>query len=448
MKTNPLRSSGINIVTLGCAKNIVDSEHLAARLRANQIHVQYDADLDALPNLIINTCGFINDAKQESIDVILRAIRAKEQGKIRRLVVMGCLSERYRKELEQEIPEVDEYFGVNNVTDIIRYFGLDLQRELTGGERYLHNPAHYAWLKISEGCDRRCAFCAIPAIRGKHTSVPMENLLKEARFMASEGVKELILIAQDLSSYGVDLYGRKELPALLEKLTEIDGIQWIRLHYLYPAGFPKRIVPVIRNHEKICRYLDLPVQHISDTVLRRMRRGTSGKAIRNLIGYLRHEIPDLTLRTTLIVGHPGEGEKEFSELEAFVREVRFERLGVFSYSHEEGTYGGIHYADEVPGEVKQERLQRIMEIQRDISTEKNQAMIGKKNTVLIDRKEENGYIGRTAGDSPEIDNEVFVVSEQKLMPGSFVPVLITGADAYDLEAVLVDGSYPLQGRRR
>jgi len=435
MKTNPLRSSGINIVTLGCAKNIVDSEHLAARLRANQIHVQYDADLDALPNLIINTCGFINDAKQESIDTILRAIQAKEQGKIRKLVVMGCLSERYRNELEQEIPEVDIYFGVNNLTEIIRYFGLDLQRDLTGGERFLHDPRHYAWLKISEGCDRKCAFCAIPAIRGRHKSVPMDYLLKEARFMASEGVKELILIAQDLSSYGVDLSGRKELPELLEKLTEIDGIQWIRLHYLYPAGFPKRIVPVIRNHEKICKYLDLPVQHISDTVLRKMRRGTSGTAIRNLINYLRNEIPELTLRTTLIVGHPGEGEREFAELEAFVRETRFERLGVFPYSHEEGTYGGIHYADEIPEEIKQERLQRIMEIQREISAEKNQAMIGKIIPVLIDRKEKNGFIGRTAGDSPEIDNEVFVLTEKKLFPGNLSQVFITGADAYDLEGI-------------
>ena len=435
MKTNPLRSSGINIVTLGCAKNIVDSEHLAARLRANQIHVQYDADLDALPNLIINTCGFINDAKQESIDTILRAIRAKEQGRIRKVVVMGCLSERYRKELVHEIPEVDTYFGVNNLADILRYFGLDLQKELTGGERYLHSPGHYAWLKISEGCDRQCAFCAIPTIRGRHQSVPIEDLLKEARFMASEGVKELILIAQDLSSYGVDLYGRKELPVLLEKLAEIEAFRWIRLHYLYPAGFPKRIVPVIRNHQKICRYLDLPVQHISDTVLRRMRRGTSGKTLRTLIEYLRNEIPGLTLRTTLIVGHPGEGEKEFAELEAFVRETRFERLGVFPYSHEEGTYGGIHYADEVPDKIKQERLQRIMEIQHDISEEKNQSMIGKEITVVVDRKEKNGYIGRTEGDSPEIDNEVYIATTKKLMPGSFVPVHITGADAYDLEAV-------------
>lgn len=436
MKTNLSRNSSVNIVTLGCSKNLVDSEFLAARLKANGIQVIYDADLDAAPNLVINTCGFINDAKQESIDTILRAVKAKELGKVKNLVVMGCLSERYKKELYREIPEVDKYFGVNDLNAIISYFGFDLRNELAGERRLLHSPKHYAWLKISEGCNRKCSFCAIPKIRGSHVSIPQDRLLEEAGFLISEGAKEVILIAQDLSSYGTDLYGYKALPELVRKLSVLPGINWIRLHYLYPAGFPKGIVPVIRNSETICRYLDIPFQHISDTVLRKMRRGSSGKTIRTLIEYLRKQIPGLYLRTTLIVGHPGEGEREFAELADFVRETRFERLGVFPYSHEEGTYGGVHYADEVPEKVKQERVHRIMEIQRDISFARNNEMIEKTLNVLIDDKTENGYIARTEGDSPEIDNEVIVLTEKKLEPGTFVSVKITGADAYDLKAVL------------
>lgn len=434
MKTRQKQNS-INIVTLGCSKNLVDSEQLMRQLDAGGLKVVHDADIKAAKTVVINTCGFIGDAKQESINTILQYVDAKEQGLIDRVYVMGCLSERYKKELPLEIPEVDAMFGVNNISDIVKTLGVDFKKELVG-ERVLSTPGHYAYLKISEGCDRTCSFCAIPLIRGKHKSKPIEDIIEEAEKLVDKGVKEIMLIAQDLTYYGVDIYKNQSLAVLLEKISDIKGLEWIRLHYAYPASFPMDILSVIRERTNICKYLDIPFQHISDNVLRNMRRGVNSSQTLSLINKLRSEIPGLTLRSTLLVGHPGEDEKDFEQLKSLVREVKFDRLGVFTYSEEEDTYAAEKFPDSISQKVKDDRASEIMAIQQEISDEKNQEKIGRKIKVIIDRKEGEYWIGRSEGDSPEVDNEVLVKSEKKLKIGDFYSVEITSADSFDLFAKL------------
>ncbi len=430
MKTRGINT--INIVTLGCSKNIVDSEVLMRQLHAGSINVLHNAGIYDAKTVIINTCGFIKDAKQESIDTILQFVKAKEEGSIENLFVMGCLSERYRKDLEIEIPEVNKYFGVNDLKQIIEIVGTKYRKELTG-ERMLTTPGHYAYLKISEGCDRSCAFCAIPLIRGKHKSRSMEELIGEAQFLGRQGVKELILIAQDLTYYGVDIYKKQSLSDLLNRLADLPYFEWIRLHYAYPAGFPKEIIQVIKNRENICKYLDIPFQHISNPVLKKMRRNHDKTQAIELVDYFRNEIPDISLRTTLLVGHPGEGEKEFLELAEFVEQVKFSRLGVFTYSEEESTYAALRYKDTIPERIKQNRLERIMEIQQKISAKYNHHKEGVICKVIIDRIEGDFYIGRTEADSPEVDNEVLIKkSAKKLIPGKFYQIKISSSNEYDL----------------
>ncbi len=422
----------INIITLGCSKNLVDTEKLMGQLNAGGIEVVHNSDDSDAGTVVINTCGFIHDAKEESVETILDFIRAKEAGLIQNVYVMGCLSERYKKDLENEIKEVDRYFGVNDLDEIARTLGVDYRKELIG-ERQLTTPSHYAYLKISEGCDRTCSFCSIPMIRGKHKSVPVEELLEEAENLASKGVKELILIAQDLSYYGLDLYKKQKLTFLVDELSKIKGIEWIRLHYTYPANFPEDILPVMAKNEKVCRYIDIPVQHINDGVLSNMRRASDAQSTIELLHRFRKEVPGVAIRTTMLVGHPGEGEKEFEELKQFVKEFRFDRLGVFTYSHEEGTYGYEHFKDDVPEKIKQKRADELMEIQQKISGELNKAKQGNDFKVLIDRSEGDFYIGRTEFDSPEVDNEVLIPKDQgKLVPGNFYTVKITDATEYDL----------------
>ncbi len=422
----------INVVTLGCSKNTVDSEHLMARLAAAGYRVAFDSDRTDAEVVVINTCGFIGDAKQESIDMILRAAAAKTAGKIERLFVIGCLSERYADELRAEIPEVDEYFGARDLEGIARALGAAAGAALAT-ERHLTTPRHYAYLKISEGCNWRCGYCAIPLIRGPHVSVPMETLEEEARKLAAGGVRELIVIAQDTTYYGLDLYGRRMLAELLRRLCRIDGIEWVRLHYAYPAAFPDDVVEAMASEPKICKYLDIPFQHISDAQLAAMhRRHTKAEAL-ELVGRLRAAIPDLALRTTLLVGYPGETEADFAELVEFVREVRFERLGVFAYSEEEGTYSARELRDDVPEAVKQERVERIMALQRDLSLENNMRRVGRVERVVIDSRQGDYYVGRTQYDSPEVDQEILIpAAERRLVRGRFYDVAIERAADYDL----------------
>jgi len=432
MHTKADQSDKINIVTLGCSKNVVDSEFLMKQIDANFIGVVHNADSFQYKTVIINTCGFIQDAKQESVDTILRFIRAKEKGLIRHVFVMGCLSERYKKDLEKEIPDVDMYFGANDLPGIIKHLGLNYKENLVG-ERVLTTPSHYAYMKISEGCDRRCAFCAIPIMRGNHVSTPVDVLKEEAKSLAGSGVRELILIAQDLSWYGMDIYKRQALPELLENLADIKGIEWIRLHYAYPAAFPRDVIRVMKERENICNYLDIPFQHASDNVLQMMRRNHDRKLNYELIEFIRKEIPGITLRTTLMTGHPGEGETEFQELRQFVDEVRFDRLGVFAYSEEEDTWAAEKYDDSVPPEVKKERAAELMQMQQIISKELNMSKINKSIKVLIDGREGDYYIGRSESDSPEVDNEILIpVSLKKLRAGQFYTVKITAAEEFDL----------------
>ena len=423
----------INIVTLGCSKNLVDSEKLMGQLNASGgIEVVHDSDDTDAGTVVINTCGFIHDAKEESVETILNFIKAKEAGLIDNVYVMGCLSERYKKDLEKEIREVDRYFGVNDLEEIVRTLGVDYKKELIG-ERQLTTPKHYAYLKISEGCDRTCSFCSIPMIRGKHKSRPIEELIHEAGILASKGVKELILIAQDLSYYGLDIYKEQKLTFLVNELSKIDGIEWIRLHYTYPANFPVEILALMATNEKVCRYIDIPIQHINDGVLSKMRRASDTKSTIDLLHRFRKEVPGVAIRTTMLVGHPGEGEKEFEELKEFIKDFRFDRLGVFPYSHEEGTYGFQHFKDEIPENIKQQRADELMQIQEGISAELNKTKIGKEFKVLIDREEGGYFIGRTEFDSPEVDNEVLINKDDKeLIPGNFYPVKITKATEYDL----------------
>ena len=422
----------INVITLGCSKNTVDSEHLMARLAAAGYEVLFDSDRTDAKVVVINTCGFIGDAKQESIDMILRAAAAKQAGKIERLFVVGCLSERYADELRAEIPEVDEYFGARTWDGIVRALGASEDPALAT-ERRLTTPKHYAYLKISEGCNWKCGYCAIPLIRGGHVSVPMEELEEEARKLAAQGVRELMVIAQDTTYYGIDLYGRRMLAELLRRLCRIDGIGWIRLHYAYPTAFPDEVIEVMAAEPKICKYLDIPFQHISDAQLAAMhRRHTKAEAM-ELIRRLRTAIPDLALRTTLLVGYPGETEADFEELLEFVREVRFERLGVFAYSEEEGTYSAEQLRDDVPEAVKQERVERIMALQNEISLENNRRRVGRTERVIIDSRQGDFYVGRTQYDSPEVDQEILIpVGGRRLLRGHFYEAEVTSAADYDL----------------
>ena len=422
----------INVITLGCSKNTVDSEHLMARLAAAGYEVLFDSDRTDAKVVVINTCGFIGDAKQESIDMILRAAAAKQAGKIERLFVVGCLSERYADELRAEIPEVDDYFGARTWDGIVRALGASEDPALAT-ERRLTTPKHYAYLKISEGCNWKRGYCAIPLIRGGHVSVPMEELEEEARKLAGQGVRELMVIAQDTTYYGIDLYGRRMLAELLRRLCRIDGIEWIRLHYAYPAGFPDEVIEAMASEPKICKYLDIPFQHISDAQLASMhRRHTKAEAM-ELIGRLRGAIPDLALRTTLLVGYPGETEADFEELLAFVREVRFERLGVFPYSEEEGTWSAENLRDDIPETIKQQRAERVMALQNEISLENNRRRVGRTERVIIDSRQGDWYVGRTQYDSPEVDQEILIpASERRLLRGHFYDVTVTSAADYDL----------------
>lgn len=422
----------INVVTLGCSKNTVDSEHLMARLAAAGYQVVFDSDRTDARTVVINTCGFIGDAKQESIDMILRAAAAKQAGRIDRLFVAGCLSERYADELRAEIPEVDSYFGARSWDGIVRALGAAEDPSLAT-ERHLTTPKHYAYLKIAEGCNWMCGYCAIPLIRGRHVSVPMEQLEEEARKLAARGVKELIVIAQDTTYYGLDLYGRRMLAELLRRLCRIEGLEWIRLHYAYPTAFPDDVIEVMATEPKICKYLDIPFQHISDAQLAAMhRRHTKAEAMA-LIRRLRDAIPDLALRTTLLVGYPGETEADFDELTAFMREVRFERLGAFAYSEEEGTYSALHLADDVPDRVKQERVERIMTLQNEISLANNQRRVGTTERVVIDSRQGDYYVGRSQYDSPEVDQEILIpAAGRRLLRGHFYDVTVTAAEEYDL----------------
>ena len=427
--TKPINK--INVITLGCSKNIVDSEVLIKQLDAGNLIVEHDSETTDAQTVIINTCGFINDAKEESVETILRYARAREKGEIQNLYVIGCLSERYKEELKNEIPEVDRFFGVNSLEQIVKSLGVEYRRELLG-ERNLVTPGHYAYLKIAEGCDRKCAFCAIPLIRGKHRSRTIESLLKEAVYLAKQGVKELILISQDLSYYGLDIYREQRLKYLIDKLSEVPGIEWIRLHYLFPANFPADILPVIQNKENICSYLDIPFQHIADPVLKAMRRGITGKETYELINRIRKEVPGIALRTTLLTGYPGESEKDFAELKEFISEVRFDRLGIFIYSHEEDTYSFNNYKDDIPKETKMQRAEEIMTIQEGISNKLNKEKIGYIYKVIIDRQEGDYFVGRTEFDSPEVDQEVLIKPAKGLMTGEFHNILITGYDNFDL----------------
>lgn len=422
----------INVITLGCSKNTVDSEHLMARLAAAGYEVLFDSDRTDAKVVVINTCGFIGDAKQESIDMILRAAAAKQAGKIERLFVVGCLSERYADELRAEIPEVDDYFGARTWDGIVRALGASEDPALAT-ERRLTTPKYYAYLKISEGCNWKCGYCAIPLIRGGHVSVPMEELEEEARKLAGQGVRELMVIAQDTTYYGIDLYGRRMLAELLRRLCRIDGIEWVRLHYAYPAGFPDEVIEAMASEPKICKYLDIPFQHISDAQLASMpRRHTKAEAM-ELIGRLRGAIPDLALRTTLLVGYPGETEADFEELLAFVREVRFERLGVFPYSEEEGTWSAENLRDDIPETIKQQRAERVMALQNEISLENNRRRVGRTERVIIDSRQGDWYVGRTQYDSPEVDQEILIpASERRLLRGHFYDVTVTSAADYDL----------------
>ena len=422
----------INVITLGCSKNTVDSEHLMAQLAAAGYSVVFDSERTDADVVVINTCGFIGDAKQESIEMILSAVAAKQEGRIERLFVVGCLSERYADELREEIPEVDEYFGVKDWADIVKALGGEYSEALTT-ERVLSTPKHYAYLKISEGCNWMCGYCAIPLIRGKHVSVPMEDILKEAQGLAAKGVKELMVIAQDTTYYGIDLYGRRRLADLLSELCKVEGIEWIRLHYAYPAAFPEDVIEVMAREPKICKYLDIPFQHISDNVLSAMKRRHDKAEAMELIKRLRRAIPDIALRTTLLVGYPGETEQDQAELEEFVREVRFDRLGVFPYSEEEGTFSARELKDDVPEDVKELRAGLIMQIQEQISLENNLERVGRRMRVIVDSRQGDYYVARSEYDSPEVDQEILIPVElRQLRKGAFYEVEITGAEDYDL----------------
>ncbi len=424
----------VNIITLGCFKNLVDSEHLLYQFRVSGytvMHNRYDTPAEIV---IINTCGFILDAKEESIETILSFIEEKRKGNLQQLYVMGCLSERYKKELEEEMPEVNGFFGVWEMQRILETAGSKLDRQLVTG-RVVTTPSHYAYLKISEGCNRNCTFCAIPGIRGQQRSVSIDDLLGESLKLAEGGVKELILIAQDLTNYGTDLYGERALPELLKELVRVEGIEWIRLHYAYPTGFPEEVIDLMASEEKICNYMDIPIQHINDGILKAMGRGHNREKLELLLSKFRRRIPEVALRTTVLTGFPGETEEEFRELMEFLKKFRFDRLGVFPYSHEENTQA-YTLRDNVPEKVKLKRAEAVMELQQDISFGLNQERIGKTFRILIDRKEEDYFVGRTQYDSPEVDNEVLIPVDNKLTPGEFYRVKITAAEEFDLYGIV------------
>lgn len=428
MRTKSLKKNTINVITLGCSKNIYDSEVLMGQLRASGKEVVHEKEGNIV---VVNTCGFIDNAKEESVNTILEQIQKKEAGDVDKVYVTGCLSERYKPDLEKEIPQVDQYFGTTDLPQLLKVLEADYQHELVG-ERILTSPKHYAYMKIAEGCDRPCSFCAIPLMRGKHKSTPIEELVKQAEHLAKEGVKELILIAQDLTYYGLDLYKKRRLADLLIALVKVEGIEWIRLHYAFPTGFPEDVLEVMRDEDKICNYLDIPLQHIADPILKSMRRGTTEAKTTALLQKFREEVPGIVLRTSLIVGYPGETEEDFETLKRWVKTMRFERLGCFTYSHEENTHAH-QLEDDVPEEVKQQRSNAIMEIQSQISWEHNQSCVGKTFRCLIDRKEGNHYKGRTFMDSPDVDNEVLIdATKHYLKQGEFIQVLVTEASDYDL----------------
>ena len=439
MRTKSIKKNKINVITLGCSKNIYDSEILMGQLAANDIAVEHESEANDSNIIVVNTCGFIDNAKEESINTILDQARRKSNGEIEKLFVTGCLSERYKDDLEKEISDVDQFFGTTDLPKLLQALGADYKHELIG-ERITTTPKHYAFLKIAEGCDRPCSFCAIPLMRGKHNSKAIENLVIEASKLAKDGVKELILIAQDLTYYGLDLYGKRRLADLLTELSKVSGIDWIRLHYAFPTGFPEDVLDVIKNTSNICNYIDIPLQHINDEVLKSMRRGTNHQKTDKLLKMFREKVPGIAIRTSLIVGYPGETQEQFDEMKEWVRTTKFDRLGVFTYSHEENTHAHL-LVDDVPEEVKHQRAEDIMEVQSQISFDSNQEKIGKTFKVLFDRKEGEYFIGRTEFDSPDVDNEVLVkVQDTYVRIGDFSQVRVVSADHYDLygEIVTID----------
>lgn len=431
MKTKTLKQNKVNVITLGCSKNLVDSEVMMGQLRANNFEVVHESSRNDASIVIINTCGFIDNAKQESVDTILHYAKKKEQGKIDRLIVTGCLSERYKPDLEKEISNVDAYFGTRDLPLLLKTLGADYKHELIG-ERLLTTPRHFAYMKISEGCDRPCSFCAIPLMRGKHLSRPIEELVTEAKNLAAAGTKELLLIAQDSTYYGLDLYKDRKLAELMSRLSDVDGIGWIRLHYAFPSGFPEDVLDVMRERENICKYIDIPLQHISDQMLKSMRRGTTEAKTYELIDRFREKVPGIALRTTMIAGYPGETEADHEAMLRFVEKARFDRLGIFTYSHEENTHA-YSLIDDVPDEIKQERAEAVMAVQQEISEDINAKKVGQVYKVLFDRKEGEYFVGRTEFDSPEVDNEVLVSAKDTYIRiGDFAPVQITSTAAFDL----------------
>ena len=437
MKTKTLKKNKVNVVTLGCSKNIYDSEVLMAQLKANQFDVEHESMDDDASVVIINTCGFIDNAKQESIDTIIRYVEAKKDGLVDKVYVTGCLSQRYKDDLEKEIPEVDAYFGTRDLPRLLKTLKADYKHELVG-ERLLTTPSHYAYFKIAEGCDRPCTFCAIPIMRGKHLSTPIEDLIVQAKSLAAKGVKELMLIAQDLTYYGLDLYKKRALADLLRELSEVEGIAWIRLHYAFPSGFPMEVLDVMREKSNICNYLDMPLQHGSTRMLQAMKRGTTREKTEELIAAIREKVPGIAIRTTLIAGYPGETEADFQEMYDWVQRSKFDRLGIFTYSHEENT-AAYAFEDDVPAKVKKERADAIMDLQAGISYELNQLKVGKIFSVLFDRVEGDYFIGRTEFDSPEVDNEVLVkkTADNFIRIGDFAQIQITSADHYDLYGEII-----------
>lgn len=437
MKTKTLKKNKVNVVTLGCSKNLVDSEVLMGQLIANKFDVEHEGTSDDHQIVIINTCGFVDNAKQESIDTILRYVEAKKEGAVEKVYVTGCLSERYKKDLEIEIPEVDAYFGTRDLPKILKTLKADYKHELVG-ERLLTTPQHYAYFKISEGCDRPCSFCAIPLMRGTHISVPIEELVNRAKTLASKGTRELLMIAQDLTYYGLDIYKKRELANLIDKVSEVEGIDWIRLHYAFPSGFPMEVLDVMKEKANVCKYLDMPLQHISDSMLTSMRRGISKQKTIDLVNKIRDKVPGIALRTTLIAGYPGETQKDHEEMLNWVKETRFERLGIFTYSHEENTHAHL-LKDDVSEKVKRQRADAVMAVQQEISFQLNQEKLQQEYKVLIDRKEGEYYVGRTEFDSPDVDNEVLIKADNDtyLRIGDFAKVKIYEASDFDLYGTLI-----------
>ena len=437
MRTKTLKKNKINVITLGCSKNVYDSEVLMGQLAANKIAVSHESEENDENIVVVNTCGFIDNAKEESINTILQQAQRKESGEIDKLYVTGCLSERYKPDLEKDIPDVNQYFGTTDLPKLLKVLGADYKHELVGA-RLTTTPKHYSYLKISEGCDRPCSFCAIPLMRGKHKSTPIEKLVNEAKNLAKNGVKELILIAQDLTFYGLDIYKKRRLADLLTSLSYVDGIDWIRLHYAFPTGFPKDVLDVIKNNNKVCNYIDIPLQHINDDILKSMKRGTSFDKTNALLDSFREKVPNMAIRTSLIVGYPGETEEIFQELKQWVNDTKFDRLGVFTYSHEENT-SAHKLVDSVPEKVKKQRAEEIMDLQTHISWELNQKKVGQTLRVLFDRREGDYFIGRTEFDSPDVDNEVLVkASSSYIRIGDFANVMIEKTDHFDLYGVVID----------